>query len=497
MGAGAIAVGGGASGSIAAAARRSATLVLAARVLPYVLASPVLLLPCYWQSRIQAGDLSSHIYNAWLAQLIENGSVQGLTIVRQTTNVLFDLILSGLFRWFGAESAQRAAVSVSVLVFVWGAFAFVHAVCGRRPWHVLPAIVMLAYGWVFHMGFLNFYLGLGMCFWALALIYDGGGKRAAAALPLLLLAYTAHALPVLWAVGLAVYIQIFRRLTPRRRGTLLAASLLLFLVVNLVVSRTLVSVWSANQISLATGADQVWVFDGKYFVLMAALFVVWGAFLIDVLRGRKGREVVAGLPFHLCVLAAAAVCMVPSSMLLPEYHHALVYIAERMSLAGGICICGLLATGQPAKLHRFALTGLALVYFVFLFRDERALNGFEDRMQAVVAQLPAGERVVSPIIGPGLRANALTHMVDRVCLGRCFSYANYEPSTAQFRIRVVRENPYVVARYGDSWDLQNGKHVIQPGEAPMVAIEVGKSGELEVRHLKAGVLCESTSWRVL
>ena len=60
----------------------------------YGLVSLLLLLPVYWQPRVQAGDLSSHIYNAWLAHLIETGKAQGLVVVTQTTNVLFDLILS-------------------------------------------------------------------------------------------------------------------------------------------------------------------------------------------------------------------------------------------------------------------------------------------------------------------------------------------------------------------------------------------------------------------
>src|SRR5882762_802603 len=55
----------------------------------YVWTSVLLLVPCFWQSRLQAGDLSSHIYNAWLAQSIESGRASGLSIAFQTTNVLF------------------------------------------------------------------------------------------------------------------------------------------------------------------------------------------------------------------------------------------------------------------------------------------------------------------------------------------------------------------------------------------------------------------------
>jgi hypothetical protein len=168
-----------------------------------------------------------------------------------------------------------------------------------------------------------------------------------------------------------------------------------------------------------------------------------------------------------------------------------------MSLGVGICVCALLGMAQPRALQRYGLMAMALVFFIFLFRDERALNGFEDRMDGVLAQLPAGRRVVSPIIDPALRVNALAHMIDRACVGRCYSYANYEPSTAQFRIRVVADNPYVVADYGDSWSLQNGKHMVRERELPMFKIAVNRAGQLAIENLKAGVLCESTLWEVL
>ena len=57
--------------------------------------SAAVLTPCFWHRRIEAGDLASHMYNAWLAQLIERGQAPGLWIARQWNNVLFDLLLSG------------------------------------------------------------------------------------------------------------------------------------------------------------------------------------------------------------------------------------------------------------------------------------------------------------------------------------------------------------------------------------------------------------------
>ena len=104
---------------------------------------------------------------------------------------------------------------------------------------------------------------------------------------------------------------------------------------------------------------------------------------------------------------------------------------------------------------------------------------------------------MSPILDSDLRANALTHMIDRACVGRCYSYANYEPSTAVFRIRAVKPNPYVIADYGDSFRMQNVEYVCKESELPLYAIFVTESGEVGVRRLKAGVPSGISKWRVL
>src|ERR1035438_5735675 len=192
----------------------------------YVLVSLLLLAPCHWQPRLQAGDLSSHIYNSWLARLIENGGAQGLEAVGQASNFLFDFILGGLFKVVGAEAAQRIAVSLVVLTFVWGAFAFISTVSRRRAWHLVPVIAMLAYGWDFQMGFFSFYLSLGLCFWALALAWEWKPWRVAAAARSLVRAYLAHALPVVWTAGLLAYLWLAGRTAPRMRDWMLAISLL-------------------------------------------------------------------------------------------------------------------------------------------------------------------------------------------------------------------------------------------------------------------------------
>ncbi len=473
------------------------TRLASGRKLVYVALSVALVAPCFWQPRLQAGDLSSHIYNAWLAQLIESGRAEGLQVVRQTTNVLFDLILSGLFRLVGPEWAQRVAVSTAVLTFVWGALAFVQAVAGRRSWHLLPCIAMLAYGWVFHMGFFNFYLSMGLCFWAMSLAWTPSRARLAAAAVLLAIAYTAHALPVAWTLGLVAYTLLARRLPPRRRAALTAGFVVALAGAHLALRQVMVTRWSPSQLALATGVDQVWVFDGKYYVVLAGLLLVWGLLFLALVRCRGAREVVGSVAFQLCVIGAAVVLVLPESVLLPGFAHSLSYIAERMSLGVAICVCGLLGAAQPRVVERYALMAVALVFFGFVYRDERALNAFEDRMQDVVSSLPPGERVVTSIQDLALRSNAVTHIIDRVCIGRCYSYANYEPSTKQFRVRATAPNAIVVTKYGDSWDLQTGRYQVRRRDVPIYDVEVCPDGRLRVRELQAGVRNGVTEFHVL
>jgi hypothetical protein len=462
----------------------------------YGLLSLLILIPCYWQPRLQAGDLASHIYNAWLVKLIESGQIQGLRIASQTTNLLFDLMLSGLYRIFGSEAAQRIAVSIAVLTFVWGAFAFVSRVAGRKAWHLLTCIVMLAYGWVFHMGFFNFYLSMGLCFWALSLVWEARGRRWLVALPILMLAYVAHGLPVMWTAGLLAYLWLARRVSPARRPLITGAALLMMVFVHFMLGRSMVIQWSPRQLASTTGLDQIWVFDVKYYVVLAGLLMVWGLLFLELIHRSGAREIAGSMAFHICIISALGVFIMPTTILIPGFQHSLVYIAERMSLGVGVCVCALLGAARVRMPVRWGLGLVAALFFCFLFRDEHALNSFEDRMEDVVARLQPGQRIVSGVDDDSLHTFAVSHMIDRVCIGRCFSYGNYEASTAQFRVRAVGSNPYVVSRYRDSIDIQRGRYVVHSDDLPIYTVDV-QGGQLIVRPLQAGIKNGMKSWDTL
>jgi hypothetical protein len=360
----------------------------------YGLVSLLLLAPCHWQPRLHAGDLSSHIDNSWLARLIESGRAQGLEAVRQTTNFLFDLILGGLFKVVGAEAAQRIAVSLAVLTFAWGAFAFISTVSGRRAWHLMPVIGMLAYGWVFQMGFFDFYLSLGLCFWALALGWESKPWRLAAAGPILALAYLAHALPVVWAAGLLAYLWLAGRTAARTRAWMMAVSLLAMVLLRAWTGGTRIAEWSLQRIFMTSAADPSWTFDAKYYVLLVGLLLVWGALFLDLMHQWGTLRLASSIPFQVCVVGAAGVFLLPATVLIPGFQHALVLIAERMALGVSVCVCALVGAARPRILERYALVVVALIFFGFLYRDERAMNALEDRMQGAVAQSVPGHGVV-------------------------------------------------------------------------------------------------------
>jgi len=79
--------------------------------------SALILVPCFWHRHIEAGDLGSHVYNAWLAQLIEHGQAPGLRIAYPSSNILFDSLLSGLAKILGLHAAEILSVAIAVLIF--------------------------------------------------------------------------------------------------------------------------------------------------------------------------------------------------------------------------------------------------------------------------------------------------------------------------------------------------------------------------------------------
>ncbi len=252
--------------------RNSAPVARKRRAALYLACALLIAIPCVWQPHIQAGDLSSHLYNAWLANQVASGRLHGLYIVPQFTNVLFDHLLSLLLKTGSVVLSERIAVVAAVQIFFWGCFAFVSAASDRPAWAVAPFLAMLAYGAVFRLGFFNFYISVGLCLLAVALLWRSRGWIRLAAFPLALAAFAAHYLPMLWAAALLGYALIARRLKPGQRRWLLGSFLAAIAALAGGLAFAVPSRWTSGiRIDSMFGTDQLLTWGVQYkFVDLAA-----------------------------------------------------------------------------------------------------------------------------------------------------------------------------------------------------------------------------------
>lgn len=461
-----------------------------------VAVSSALLIPCFWQTRIQGGDLSSHLYNAWLTLELERGQVSGLWIAHQSTNVAFDHLLIWLLPAVGQVWAQRVAVSLCVLVFSWGVFAFLAAVARRWPWEFLLFIAPLAYGFGFHLGFFNFYFSAGVCFWFLAVTWNSGSRRTVLAAPLLLIAWLGHPIPVLWAVGVFVYQKLsarFRSLVP----ALPSASLLLILILRVSLLHFYRAIWWPAQLFLVTGADQVFLYCRRYGLVMVLLLAIWIVMLKRLADNESWKIVAASVLAQLWMLTAAGVFLLPRSILVDPAKAPLTFLPERLSLFCAVLFCALLAKIKaslrwPGKV---AAAVMVLLFFGFVYDDSRKLNQLEDRMAFAVTALEPGQRVVFVPASEAARLPPPFHVIDRACTGHCFSYGNYEPSSGYFRLRANPENQVVMASSWDSHQMELGNYIVMARDVPLYQVIPVSAAQTEFRtiELSAG---EQVRWRV-
>jgi hypothetical protein len=159
------------------------------------------------------------------------------------------------------------------------------------------------------------------------------------------------------------------------------------------VDRTFIAEWSLQRIFMTSGTDKSWVFDAKYSVVLVGVLLVWGMMFLELVHHWGMRRMVSSIPFQVCVVGAAGVFVLPVALVIPGFHHALAYIAERMALGVGVCVCALLGAARPRMSVRYALVVVALIFFGFIYRDERTRNALEDRMQGAVAQSAPGHGV--------------------------------------------------------------------------------------------------------
>jgi len=468
--------------------RRHRWLVLAASV--------AVLIPCFWHRRIEAGDLASHAYNAWLAQLIEKGQASGLYFSGQWNNILFDVMLLWLAKAFGFTAAQEIAVSLCVLTFFWGVFAFVTAATERPPWLLIPCIAMLAYGYSFSMGFMNYCWSLGLACFALAIVWRAP-RRAdwVGAAIFALLAYVAHPIGFLWFANMLAYVKVREKLPGSWRVVLPLAAAAGFYAVFWYASHRpeLSADWDRGAFYLYNGADQLALY-GKRYVWLAVAAFCFGVVcvVVDLLagKGERGSWKRFALPLEWYAVAFCATALVPENLRPSPDAGWIGLLGSRLTTISaifGLCFLGLL---RPRKWHLAGFGACALVFFAFLYQDTGWLNHLEANGERIVGSLKPGARVIVTLDAPqDSRIQFIHHTVERACIGHCFSYANYEPSSMEFRVRVQEGSPVVTSSTDTAEDMAAGEYEVDETDLPMKQIYQCDANDLTklcIRDLAAG-----------
>jgi hypothetical protein len=460
--------------------------------------SALLLVPCFWHARIQAGDLGSHVYNAWLAQLIEKGQAPGLYVVQRWNNVALDLALIKLGNVLGLQAAAKIAVSASVLLFFWGAFALMTAAASRAPWFLLPCLAMLAYGWTFNIGFFNYYISLGLGFFATAIFWRGRGKELVLGFVFAGAALVAHPQGFGWLAGCVGYILLWRTLPRWWKLLLLGAALAGIVAARLYFfshDYDASDVFDSFGPGIYNGTDQIDLYGIRSHVLsLVALGFGVICFVVDAVA--RGRNLDAWkplrLPFELHCIAVFATYVLPDDLRIPLYPGGIGALAIRLTTVAAVMGLAVLALMQPRKWQTIGFAGIAACFFVFLYQDTGVLNRMELAAGRLVGTLPPGQRILATIWPfPDSRLPHIVHLVDRACIGKCFVFQNYEPPSAQFRVRVRPGSPLVTDDSNNVEKMEAGEYSMQEKDLPMSEIYQCDEKDLTklcLRTLAAGEL---------
>ncbi len=453
--------------------------------------SAALVIPCFWHRRIVSSDLGSHLYNAWLAQLIRHGQVTDMHLAQQWTNVLFDYMLSAAGAFVNLHTAERIVVPICVLIFFWGAFAMTCAAVKRAPWFLTPFLAMATYGWTFHLGLFNYYLSLGLAFFGIAIFWRGKGWERALPLVLVPPIVLAHPLGVMWLVAACVYVGIAELLPAPWQLALFAVALAVVYAIRFYLVQHFGVQASLGSIVTYNGADQVVLFGARYNWLKAAVIVATlGMLAVEVFRRARLHSSwkLYFIPLQLYFIIEFAVQMLPSGVTIANDLAAIAILTERLtSVAAVLAIC-ILAAMLPNRWHLVVTAAIACVFFVFVYQDTGTINRMEAQAEKLVRSLPKDSRVLATIYPLPDSRVLIQHMIDRACIGYCFSYGNYEPGTGLFRVRGDEGGPYNMGDYGEAVDMEEGNYKVRPQDLPAYQVyQCTKSGtELCLAPLDAG-----------
>jgi hypothetical protein len=240
-----------------------------------------------------------------------------------------------------------------------------------------------------------------------------------------------------------------------------------------------------------SGADQLLLYSARYRLpadLMIAFVLI--CIVVDLYLRLKRQESLSiyALPLQVYGLAFLGGILLPSAVMLSSYAVPVGLLQARLTSVTAVMACCVLGAAKPQKWHLPCVVAIAAVFFFFLYGDTGQLNKMEEQIENYAGAMPPGQRVIANIgPAPGSRL-LINHMVDRACIGHCFSYGNYEPSSGQFRVRAGDGNSFVISDGASVGQIDGGSYVIRAEDLPISEIyRCNLNGtELCVRKLAVG-----------
>lgn len=432
--------------------------------------SVLLLVPCFWHRALVAGDLGSHLYNAWLVQLVRSGQAPGLWVSSQRTNVLFDWMLEGLASFLPIHFAGRVAVSIPVLMFFWGAFSFISVARGCPAWLIVPLLATVAFGWTFQAGFFNYYLSLGLAFIGISLFWVQRGWRRIVPIVLSPIIVIAHPFGFAWFVG-AIAIIILAEVWPRRPYFSIPAAFGVLVVASWYLRHHYRVEPASHSAIFWNGLDQI-LLARLYLIPVAGLAGLALFAIISICRDLIGLGGANGFPtkslilLQLYILVEASILLLPDAIYTHQISVPLRAIATRTTSISAVLLCGLIACVAKRRWCYFAMLGISAIFFVLLYNDTGRLSSIELEINKMVRTVRPGERILFTIHQLQNYRFSGVHIVDDACIGHCFSYGNYEPATNAFRMRALEGNRIVMSRLEQIKAVELGEYVVRPEDLP-------------------------------
>ncbi len=320
------------------------------------------------------------------------------------------------------------------------------------------------------------YLSLGLALFAAAASLRNGAGNWVLAMVVATLSLLAHPIGFLFFCGLTVYIRLWRTLPGIWSRFLPAVVIAAFIFMGLYFSthQALEASWRDVSIFQIFGHDQLNLFGTRYLIFSV---VALGWMLLcgtavgydAVFRGRRPAAVFR-LACELYFVSVIGTICLPENFRVSLYAGWVGLLVSRLTLVSAIF--GLL-TLATVRLPRWAVGGFvagAAAFFIFLYQDTGKLDRMEASARAIAQRLPPGTRIVAVASPPDdWRVPFIYHSIERACIGHCFSFANYEASSLQFRVRAAAGNYYVSTSVDQADDMASGDYVVRRGDLPLTS----------------------------